>query len=84
MVIVLEGNDESLASKSFQECKDVAARLSGQFMGAAQNKHRFDNLKIVKDGIEYAFVDTPKQVSFLDGAVMYFVSKLPTPDVLEM
>ncbi|PSS06426.1 Sister-chromatid cohesion protein [Actinidia chinensis var. chinensis] len=84
MMIVLEGNDESLASKSFQECKDVAARLSGQFVGAARNKHRSDILKIVKDGIEYAFVDAPKQVSFLDGAVMYFVSKLPTPDVLEI
>ncbi|CAL5335263.1 unnamed protein product [Camellia sinensis] len=46
--------------RSFQECKDLAARLSGTFVGAARNKHRSDILKIVKDGIEYAFVDAPK------------------------
>ncbi|KAI7981903.1 CSC1-like protein [Camellia lanceoleosa] len=43
-----------------------------------------DILKIVKDGIEYAFVDAPKQLSFLDGAVVHFISKLPTPDILEI
>ena len=53
-------------------------------MGAARNKHRSDILKIVKDGIDYAFVDAPKQLSFLEGAVLHFVSKLPTPDVLDM
>ncbi|XP_059660558.1 sister-chromatid cohesion protein 3 isoform X2 [Cornus florida] len=77
-------NDESLAGKFLQECKDLAARLSGTFVGAARNKHRSEILKIVKDGIEYAFVNTPMQLSFLDGAVLHFVSKLPTPDILDI
>lgn len=76
--------DEASASKLFQECKDLATRLSGTFVGAARNKHRSDILKIVSDGIEYAFADAPKHLSFLDGAVLHFVSKLPTPDILEM
>ncbi|KAL7200014.1 hypothetical protein ACSBR2_022176 [Camellia fascicularis] len=37
-----------------------------------------------QDGIEYAFVDAPKQLSFLDGVVVHFISKLPTPDILEI
>lgn len=53
-------------------------------MGAARNKHRPDILKIVKEGIEFAFVDAPKQLSFLENAVLPFVPKLPTADVLEM
>ncbi|KAJ9171896.1 hypothetical protein P3X46_015198 [Hevea brasiliensis] len=77
-------NGGAFTGKSFQECKDLAARLSGTFMGAARNKHREDILKIVKEGIEYAFIDAPKQLSFLESAVLHFVSKLPTPDVLEV
>ncbi|KAL5561587.1 hypothetical protein UlMin_031334 [Ulmus minor] len=77
-------DDESLASKNFSDCKELAARLSGTFIGAARNKHILDILKIVKDGIEYAFLDAPKQLSFLDSCVLHFVSKLPTPDVLEI
>ncbi|KAF2298603.1 hypothetical protein GH714_024287 [Hevea brasiliensis] len=77
-------DDRAFTGKSFQECKDLAARLSGTFMGAARNKHREEILKIVKEGIEYAFIEAPKQLSFLESAVLYFVSKLPTPDVLEI
>ena len=77
-------DDESVSGKSFLECKDLAVRLSGSFVGAARNRHRADILKIVQDGIEYAFIDVPKQLSFLEGAVLHFVSKLPTPDILEM
>jgi cohesin complex subunit SA-1/2 len=66
------------------ECKNLAVQLSGTFIGAARNKHRSDILKLVKDGIEYAFVDAPKHLSFLEAAVVHFVSKLPAPDVLEM
>jgi cohesin complex subunit SA-1/2 len=73
-----------LTSKSFLECKDLGIRLSGTFMGAARNKHRSDISKIVKDGLDYAFVDAPRQLSFLEGAVLHFVSKLPTSDVLDM
>lgn len=84
MVELSRSDDESLASKYFQECKELAARLSGTFIGAARNKHRSDILKIVKYGIEHAFIDAPKQLSFLEGSVLHFVSKLPTPDILEM
>ncbi|KDP21541.1 hypothetical protein JCGZ_22012 [Jatropha curcas] len=80
----LSRSDDGSVGKSFQECKDLAARLSATFMGAARNKHRADILKIVKEGIEYAFIDSPKQLSFLEGAVLHFVSKLPTSDVLEI
>lgn len=76
--------DKSLTNKSFEECKDLAIRLSGIFIGAARNKHKSDILKIVKEGIEYAFEDAPKQLPFLESAVLQFVSKLPTPDVLDI
>ena len=79
-----KSDDESVTSKSLIECKDLAARLSGTFMGAARSKHRSDILKIVRDGIEYAFLNSPKQLSFLEGAVLHFVSKLPVVDILEM
>ncbi|EEF30242.1 stromal antigen, putative [Ricinus communis] len=74
----------SVIRKSFQDCKDLADRLSGTFMGAAWNKHRADILKIIKEGIEYAFKNAPKQLSFLESAMLHFVSKLPTPAVLEI
>lgn len=75
---------ESLASKSFTECKDLAVRLSATFMGAARSKHKSDVLKIIKDGISFAFVDAPKHLSFLEGALLPFISKFPTVDVLDV
>ena len=84
MTLLSSGNDETLSSKSLTECKDLAARLSGTFIGAARNKHRSDISKIVKEGIKYAFTDAPMHLSFLDGAVLHFVSKLPTTDILDM
>ncbi|KAK9945465.1 hypothetical protein M0R45_010980 [Rubus argutus] len=83
MIELSRSDDESLASKHFLEFKELAARLSGTFIGASKNKHKSDILKIVNEGIEYAFIDAPKQLSFLEGAVLHFVSKLPTPDILE-
>lgn len=83
MIELSRSDDESLASKHFLEFKELAARLSGTFIGASKNKHKSDILKIVNEGIEYAFIDAPKQLSFLEGAVLQFVSKLPTPDILE-
>ena len=76
--------DDSSKSNSLSGCKDLAARLSGTFVGVARNKHRSDILKIVRDGIEYAFIDAPKQLLFLEAAVIHFVSKLPASDVLDM
>lgn len=84
MVVLSTSNDESLSSKSFQDCKDLAARLSGLFVGVSRNKYRSEILYIVSAGVEYAFWDAPKQLSFLDGAVLHFVSKLPTTDILDV
>ncbi|KAI6674695.1 hypothetical protein NL676_002601 [Syzygium grande] len=78
------GSDESVTGKSLQECRDLAVRLSSMFVGAARNKHRPEILKIVKDGIEYAFLDAPKYMSFLEYSVLHFVSKLPAPDIMDV
>ncbi|KAJ9543200.1 hypothetical protein OSB04_022907 [Centaurea solstitialis] len=76
-------NDESLSAKRFKECKDLATRLSGFFFGAAaRNKHRSVIHKIVINGIEYAFTDAPRRLSFLMCAVTSFASKLPKSDNL--
>ncbi|CAN0857602.1 Sister-chromatid cohesion protein 3 [Linum grandiflorum] len=84
MLDVNGSEDESVTSKTFQDCKDLAARISGSFVGAARNKNRSDVLKIVKGGIEYAFLDAPKQLSFLEGVVLHFVPRLPVSDILEI
>lgn len=76
--------DASLQSKSFQDFKDLAARISGVFAGTARIKHRSDILRIVKDGIEYAFLDAPKQMTFLEGAILPFVAKLPAADAIDI
>uniref|UniRef100_A0A1D1XSG5 Cohesin subunit SA-3 n=1 Tax=Anthurium amnicola TaxID=1678845 RepID=A0A1D1XSG5_9ARAE len=77
-------SDESLGSKSLLDCKELAVRLSGTFIGAARNKHKVHILKVVKDGISFAFMELPKQLSFLECAILPFVSKLPTSDVLDI
>ncbi|XVE77707.1 hypothetical protein DITRI_Ditri13aG0084500 [Diplodiscus trichospermus] len=79
-----KSDDESLKSESFQECKNLAVRLAGLFIGAARNKHRPDILKIVKQGIEYAFQDAPRQLSFLEASVLHFASRLPVPDIRDI
>lgn len=77
--------DNVLSSdKSFSECKDLANRLSASFVGAARNKHKSHILQITKDGVAFAFEDIPNQLSFLEAAVLPFVSKLPTSDAIEM
>lgn len=72
------------AEKLFQECKDLASRLAGTFVGAARNKHRLEILNIVRKGIVYAFSNAPKHLSFLDCAILPFVSRLPTSDIVEI
>ncbi|XP_011079759.1 sister-chromatid cohesion protein 3 [Sesamum indicum] len=84
LVITSSGNDESLSSKSFQECKDLAVRLSGSYVGVARNKYKAEILSIVREGINYAFSHAPKQLSFLDSVVLHFVSKLPANDILDI
>lgn len=83
-MIDVSSSDEVASGTTFQECKDLAARLSGIFAGAARNKYRLDVLNIVKGGIDYAFSDVPKHLSFLDAAVLHFISKLPLTDILDM
>lgn len=74
---------DDLSAKLYKDCKDLSVRLSGTFVRAARSKYRADILKIVKDGVEFAFLDAPKHLSFLD-YVVDFVYKLPTPDILDM
>ncbi|XP_010244638.1 PREDICTED: sister-chromatid cohesion protein 3 isoform X2 [Nelumbo nucifera] len=81
---VSKRDDDSSSSKSFLDCKDLASRLSGTFVGAARNKHRADILQIVRDAVAFSFIDAPKQLPFLEGAVLQFVSKLPNSDVLDI
>ncbi|KAL7112780.1 hypothetical protein ACP275_04G023100 [Erythranthe tilingii] len=83
-LVALSGNDKSLSSKLFQECKSLAARLSGSYVGVARTKYKAEIMNIVKEGISYAFSHAPKQLSFLDGVVLHFVSKLPAPDILDI
>ncbi|KAL8530783.1 hypothetical protein ACS0TY_007719 [Phlomoides rotata] len=83
LIAVSSGNDDQ-SSKTFQECKDLAARLSGMYVGVARVKYKAEILNIVKEGINYAFSHAPKQLSFLDGVVLHFVSKLPVPDILDI
>ncbi|KAJ3681089.1 hypothetical protein LUZ60_015578 [Juncus effusus] len=73
--------DQSEIGKSMSEIKDLAAKLSGTFVGAARTKNRAEILKIVLDGIEFAFSDGTDHLSFLELALMPFVSKLVTTDV---
>lgn len=84
MLVISASDEESSSDKSFQDCKDLAARLSATFVGAARYKHRLEILNVVREGIEYAFSNSPKHLSFLGGAVLQFVSKLPTTDILDV
>ncbi|XP_073150312.1 sister-chromatid cohesion protein 3 [Henckelia pumila] len=84
LLVVSSGNDKSLSSKSLQECKDLASRLSGSYVGAARNKYKSEIMNIVKEGINYAFLHAPRQLSFLDGVLLQFISKLPAPDILDV
>ncbi|XP_020599060.1 sister-chromatid cohesion protein 3-like [Phalaenopsis equestris] len=80
----LKSNYVTVTGKSFTDCVELANRLSATFSGAARNKFRLDILKIVKDGISFAFIDAPKQLSFLEAAVLSFVPKLVPSDILEI
>nr|XP_016464325.1 PREDICTED: sister-chromatid cohesion protein 3 isoform X2 [Nicotiana tabacum] len=83
-LVVLSSDDDNSARKTFQECEDLASELAKTFGKAAKNKHRSDVLNIVTGGIQYAFSDAPEHLSFLDGAVLHFISKLPPPDIMDI
>ena len=77
-------DSESSSQKSLEDCKELAGRLSGMFVGAARNKHKTQILNIVKDGITFAFEDAPKRLPFLVTAILPFVSKLPPSEIITM
>lgn len=83
-LVALFSDDDESARKTFHECEDLASGLAKTFGNAARNKHRSDLLNIVTGGIQYAFTDAPKHLSFLDGAVLHFISKLPPSDIMNM
>ncbi|KAL3368805.1 hypothetical protein AABB24_009562 [Solanum stoloniferum] len=83
-LVALFSDDDESARKTFHECEDLASGFAKTFGNAARNKHRSDLLNIVTGGIQYAFTDAPKHLSFLDGAVLHFISKLPPPDIMNI
>ncbi|XP_057532068.1 sister-chromatid cohesion protein 3 isoform X2 [Amaranthus tricolor] len=76
--------DKLSVDNSFLDCKQLAVQLSGTIVGAARSKHRLDILKMVKAAIDYAFIDAPQRLSFLVGAVVPFVEKLPSTDIPDL
>ncbi|KAL2894271.1 Sister-chromatid cohesion protein 3 [Bienertia sinuspersici] len=84
MVQRSNSDDKSSVNKSFLDCKELAVQLSGTIVGAARSKHRLDIQKVVKDGVEYAFADTPQRLSFLVGALAPFVEKLQSTDIPDL
>ncbi|KAJ0258076.1 Sister-chromatid cohesion protein 3 [Hirschfeldia incana] len=75
---------ESRVEKSLQVCRELAGRLSGMYVGAARNKHRLEILSVVKEGVEFAFRDAPKQMLFLEVAILPFATKLSGPDIIDI
>ncbi|KAK3120632.1 hypothetical protein QOZ80_9AG0691210 [Eleusine coracana subsp. coracana] len=73
--------ENTLIVKAYSECKDLASRLARSYAGVARNKNKSEILKIIHDGVSFAFADLPKQLSFLEAAVLPFVSKLSSSDI---
>lgn len=84
MAHVHDGENQILTGKSYSECQDLASRLAGSYVGAARIKNKSDILKIIQDGVSFAFVDLPNQLSFLEAALLPFVSKLQSSDIPDM
>lgn len=81
----MTGSDEDFTqSESFLACKDLGNRLAGTFFGFQRKEFRPSILGIVNGGIEFAFTDAPKQLSFLETGVVQFALKLPAGDVKDM
>ncbi|CAL4982923.1 unnamed protein product [Urochloa decumbens] len=78
---VNDGENQTLTGKSYSECQDLASRLAGSYVGAARNKNKPEILKIIQDGVSFAFEDLPNQLSFLEAALLPFVNKLPSADI---
>lgn len=81
---VQKTDEDWSTSKSFLACKELATKLSATFSGSARNLYRSSILYIVKEGLQYAFHDAPKQLPFLEGGVLQFALKLPPAEVHEI
>ncbi|KAJ7564848.1 hypothetical protein O6H91_02G036400 [Diphasiastrum complanatum] len=81
---VSAADEDFSKGESILACKELASRLSATFAGFARNMHRASILKLVKGGIAYAFIDAPKQLPFLEAAVIQFAHRLPVPDVRDI
>ncbi|KAG2563864.1 hypothetical protein PVAP13_8KG371000 [Panicum virgatum] len=81
MTQVNDGENQTLISKSYSECQDLAIRLARSYVGAARTKNKSEILKIIQDGVSFAFADLPNQLSFLEAALLPFVSKLASADI---
>ncbi|TVU23845.1 hypothetical protein EJB05_26228 [Eragrostis curvula] len=73
--------ENTLIGKAYSECQDLASRLAGSYVGIARNKNKSEILKIIHEGFSFAFADLPKQLSFLEAALLPFVAKLPSTDI---
>lgn len=78
---VNDGENQALTGKSYSECQDLASRLAGSYVGAARNKNKSEILKVIQDGVSFAFEDLPNLLPFLEAALLPFVSKLSSPDI---
>ncbi|CAN8285719.1 unnamed protein product [Cochlearia groenlandica] len=75
---------ESSEDKSLEVCRELAGRLSGMYIGAARNKYRSEIMSVVKEGVEYAFREAPKQLLFLEVAILPFAMRLSVPDIIDI
>ncbi|TVU49773.1 hypothetical protein EJB05_01109 [Eragrostis curvula] len=73
--------ENTLLGKSYSECENLASRLAGSYAGAARNKNKSEVLKIVHDGFSFALADLPKNLSFVEAALLPFVLELPLSDI---
>ncbi|XP_010518519.1 PREDICTED: sister-chromatid cohesion protein 3 isoform X1 [Camelina sativa] len=78
------GGEESRAEKCLEVCRELASGLSGMYIGAARNKYRLEILSVVKEGVAYVFRDAPKQLLFLEVAILPFATKLSVPDIVDI
>jgi cohesin complex subunit SA-1/2 len=78
------GREESRVDKCLEEWRELAGGLSGMYIGAARNKYRLEILSVVKEGVEFAFRDAPKQLLFLEVAILPFATRLSVSDIIDM
>ncbi|CAL9237342.1 unnamed protein product [Arabidopsis halleri] len=81
---VSSGSEESRVEKCLEVCRELAGGLSGMYIGAARNKYRLEILSVVKEGVEFAFRDAPKQLLFLEVAILPFATRLSVPDIIDI